>query len=90
MKHYISGILAAILLLSPCKGFGETPSPEQITEWRGEAAQGNAQAQYNLGFMYKHGNGVKQDYAEALRLYRLAAQQGLAAAQEALTRLGAN
>ena len=27
-------ILATILFLSPCKGFGETYSPEQITEWR--------------------------------------------------------
>ena len=36
---------------------------------------------YNLGFMYDNGRGVTQDYAEALKWYRLAAEQGLADAQ---------
>ena len=45
------------------------------------AAQGNAEAQYNLGFMYDSGKGVKQDYAEALKWYRLAVAQGVALAQ---------
>ena len=31
--------------------------------------------------MYDRGNGVKQDYGEAARLYRLAADQGYAYAQ---------
>jgi hypothetical protein len=38
-------------------------------------------AQYNLGVSYKNGNGVAKDDAEALRLYRLAADQGFAKAQ---------
>ena len=37
--------------------------------------------QYNLGIMYGKGNGVQQDYAEAVRWYRLAADQGFAGAQ---------
>ena len=37
------------------------------------ADQGNAQAQFYLGVMYKAGLGVVQDYKEAVRLYRLAA-----------------
>ena len=36
---------------------------------------------YNLGFMYDNGRGVTQDYAEALKWYRLAAELGLADAQ---------
>lgn len=47
-----------------------------IQEWRPLAAQGYASAQYNLGVMYITGQGVLQDYAEAVRLYRLAAGQG--------------
>ncbi|MDA9250030.1 SEL1-like repeat protein, partial [bacterium] len=43
-----------------------------------------AAAQTNLGFMYKTGQGVLQDYAEAVRWYRLAADQGFAAAQSNL------
>jgi len=40
------------------------------------AAQGNARAQNNLGFIYNNGYGVPQDYKEALKWYRLAAEQG--------------
>ena len=45
------------------------------------ADQGDASAQYNLGFMYADGRGVPQNYAEALKWYRLAADQGHASAQ---------
>ena len=40
------------------------------------ATQGNAGAQYNIGFMYASGQGVTQDYKEAVKWYRLAAAQG--------------
>ena len=44
--------------------------------------QGLAQAQFNLGLMHQHGNGVPQDHTEWARLYQLAADcQGLAQAQ---------
>ena len=33
-------------------------------------------ALYNLALIYKNGNGVAQDYAEAAKWYRLAAEQG--------------
>jgi len=45
------------------------------------AEQGDAGAQYNLGFMYEKGQGVTRDYAEAMRWYRKAADQGDAGAQ---------
>ena len=38
-------------------------------------------AQYNLGVMYDNGEGVPQDYKEAVKWYRLAAEQGNANAQ---------
>ncbi|MGB6290648.1 MAG: tetratricopeptide repeat-containing serine protease family protein, partial [Desulfobulbales bacterium] len=43
--------------------------------------QGRANAQYNLGLLYKKGQGVKQDYQEAAKWYRKAAEQGDANAQ---------
>ena len=49
--------------------------------YRVTADQGDAKAQYNLGFMYEVGQGVTQDYKEAVRLYRLSADQGNADAQ---------
>ncbi len=45
------------------------------------AEQGDAAAQFKLGFMYDSGRGVPQDTAEALKWYRLAAGQGIAYAQ---------
>ena len=45
------------------------------------AEQGNAQAQFSLGKMYYEGQGVRQDYAEAVQWYRKAAEQGVAEAQ---------
>ena len=40
------------------------------------AKQGDADAQYNLGLMYRNGQGVPQDYKTAVKWYRLAAEQG--------------
>ena len=48
------------------------------------ATLGNPDAQYKLGVCYDKGKGVKQDYAEAVRLYRLSADQGNAKAQNNL------
>ena len=52
--------------------------------WLTLAAQGNAFAQTNLGFMYSSGRGVPQDLGEAVKWYRLAAEQGNATAQSNL------
>jgi len=45
------------------------------------AAQGDAEAQFNLGVIYFDGKGVPQDYSEAAKWFRLAATQGNADAQ---------
>ena len=56
----------------------------ELAQLRALAEQGNAVAQYNLGFRYANGDGVPQDNAEAERWYRLAAYQGHADAQYSL------
>ncbi len=48
------------------------------------AGQGVASAQYVLGSMYAQGRGVPQNYAEAARWYRKAAEQEIAGAQSSL------
>ena len=48
-----------------------------LREFRPFANQGYAAAQFNLGIMYDEGQGVPQDYAEALKWYRKAAEQGV-------------
>jgi TPR repeat protein len=50
-------------------------------EYRKAAEQGDAAAQYNLGIRYEKGEGIPQDYKEAVKWYRKAAEQGHADAQ---------
>ena len=52
---------------------GQAPD---FAETLGFASQGNAAAQYNLGLMYRNGEGVPKDDAEAVKWYHLAADQG--------------
>jgi TPR repeat protein len=51
------------------------------------AAQGNAEAQNNLGILYAEGHGVPQDSAQARQWYERAAAQGHARAQNNLAEL---
>ena len=79
MNKLVFSIL--LLLLSSCSDFDETKLL---------AEQGNAIAQNNLGIMYRRGRGVAENYAEAVRWYRLAAEQGNATAQVSLGYMYAN
>ena len=45
------------------------------------AERGDAKAQYNLGVMYRKGDGVPQNNVEAVKCFRKAAEQGHAEAQ---------
>ena len=55
-----------------------------LREWTRLAEQGYVSPQYNLGQMYRTGQGVPQDYKTAVKWYRLAAEQGFANAQNNL------
>ena len=55
-----------------------------MREWAPLAVQGHAEAQNMLGFMYRMGEGVEQDFAKARHWYRLAADQGHPTAQNNL------
>ena len=52
-----------------------------LTDIRKAAEQGNADAQFNLGWMYYEGEGVPKDDAEAARWFLKSAEQGIATAQ---------
>ena len=47
-----------------------------LKEWEPLAEQGYPDAQYNLGVMYRDGNGVPQDHKTAIEFFTLAAEQG--------------
>ena len=52
-----------------------------LKEFTPLAEQGYASDQYNLGLMYRKGQGVPQDDKTAVKWYTLAAEQGHASAQ---------
>ena len=52
-----------------------------LTDIISAAKQGEAEAQNDLGLMYVKGNGVPQDYTEAVKWFRKAVEQGYAPAQ---------
>ena len=54
-----------------------------VSVWE-RSAHGDADAQYNLGWMYQNGNGVPQSDSEAVKWYRKAAEQGHADAKKNL------
>jgi len=55
--------------------------PRDIEALRLAAEQGDAEAQADLGVMYRDGKGIPQDAVEATRWFRLAADQGNRGAQ---------
>ena len=58
--------------------------PTTLDSLRKYAAQGDPVAQFSLGARYAQGDGVKQDYAEAVRWFSKAAEQGHVVAQATL------
>lgn len=51
------------------------------------AQQGNARAEYSLGYMYQHGEGVEADIDIAKSWYKKAAEQGHTKAKAALKKI---
>ena len=88
MKHL--SLILLLLLSATCwsadfqKDFDAHDRGDYATalkEWTPLAEQGNAVAQFNLGLMYRIGDGVPQDDKTAVKWYTLAAEQGDADAQ---------
>lgn len=54
---------------------------DELAELIEAAKNGDGHAQFELGMMYYHGEGVRQDYSEAFKWYHKAAEQGYSGAQ---------
>jgi len=92
MRHYaklLRATLTALLMLAAIAGSAVAgPLEDGETAYnRGDYAtalrllrpladQGNAAAQTKLGLMYENGYGVSQNFAEAVKWYRKAADAG--------------
>ena len=73
-------VCVAIAVICGCDQGQPTP-PALFDATKKDAESGDAKAQFVLGVMYQNGHGVAKDSAEAVKWYRLAADQGLADAQ---------
>jgi hypothetical protein len=62
----------------------DATSAQTLTQIRQSADNGDASAQFSLGSKYYTGEGVQQDFAEAVAWFRKAADQGDATAQHSL------
>jgi hypothetical protein len=75
-------LISLILFLCPvfgalcAKAQVPTPTPQELNEIRVRANAGEARAEHDLAELYKWGQGVQQDYAEAVKWYIKAAEQG--------------
>ncbi len=92
MKRFFAGIVLLVLLAGqsdpsseaqPRPGFEDglmayhRGNPATALEiWRPLAEQGNAAAQYSVGYLYHRGEGVLPDLKQAAKWYRKAAKQG--------------
>ena len=103
MRHTVKWTALGLLILSANGGIAYAQSFEKgweaaqkgdfataLKEWRGLAVQGDADAQYNLGVLYRDGKGVTQNYKEAVSWFFLSASQGDADAQASLGYLHEN
>lgn len=61
-----------------------TQQNDQVANLIRLAEQGISEAQYNLGQMYRRGEGVAKNDKQAVYWYQKAAEQGMAAAQNKL------
>ena len=82
MKKHRNRLIAMTLLCgSWLLAAACVPAQDEPGRVQDDAEQGETRAQFNLGTMYDHGEGVIEDDAEAARWYRMAAEQGHASAQ---------
>ena len=93
LKRILAGVVLALMLTGGAVAgpFEDASAAHERGDYaaalrllRPLAEQGDADAQFNLGFLYAKGEGVPQDHAEAVKWYRLAAEQGNAQAQNDL------
>ncbi|MER9835203.1 sel1 repeat family protein [Mesorhizobium sp. M0145] len=88
---WFSGLLFVIALFSPTASQGGAIEAEAAfkasnyqvayNEWKELAENGDAIAEFNLGFLYSKGLGVPMDYSKAAEWWTKAAKQNMAVAQ---------
>jgi len=85
MKHILRFTILCLVVSVSASANDQSMAKREFAETRLMAEWvGEAQQQYKLAQAYYKGKGVNQDYAEALKWFRLAADQGLVESQHML------
>ena len=84
MKIRIAACLLVVCSIVSCAPSSEDRASRLFQEQFKAAEQGQAEAQYTLGFMYAKGEGVPQDDAEAYTWFAVAVANGPAHAKDNL------
>ncbi|MGB8339363.1 MAG: tetratricopeptide repeat protein [Burkholderiales bacterium] len=96
MRVLAVAVAIGALLLASCatsdlaqgiKSHERNDYPTAVNAFRRAAANGNAEAQRRLAFMYYHGEGVAQDNKQAVTLFEQAAEAGDAESASNLARM---
>ena len=80
-RHILLMLMSAILLTVSCGGHDRQVPEETNPTLEDIAELGDVEAQFQLGVCYYRGEGVAQDFVEAVRWFHKAAEQGDAPAQ---------
>ena len=82
IHRYALGFAAVIVFVGLVSK--DTISAQTLAETQQRANQGDARAQTTLGFIYERGDGVPENFTQAVVWYRIAANQDYAPAQSNL------
>jgi len=80
-------IIPVFLTMLVMPALSQTTASQKTAELERRARRGDAVAQATLGSRYFYGDGVLEDYLEAVKWYRTAAEQGNPRAQFSLGRM---
>ncbi len=87
IQQPVSAPTKSIPPVKPSESNNSTLPSQNITLLKEKAANGDADAELQLGRLYYDGQGVPQDYAQTALLFRMAANEGDADAQAVLAAL---
>ena len=95
MKKRLAGFILFLLPLSTIAdardpgliAFEQHDYTSALSKWAPQAAEGDMDAQFNLGYLYENGLGTTRNIKAAKHWYALSARQGSAVAQHSLATL---